>query len=123
MESIAEMDAVVASRSVHPELQSIAAHLFHCLFVLRLANASYGGQPPTGTWEQTWDKQMVTEEEWQELTANVASEVQLLMENSAKEGDWSDEEHATSVLTALPHLAFHLGAIRQLIHLSRSQNS
>lgn len=54
------------------------------------------------TWEQTWDKQAVTEEERREQKAMIASEVQLLMENSAIAADRKDEEHATSALTALP---------------------
>lgn len=123
MESLAELDEQLASRKVNTELQSIAAHVVHCLFVLRLANAMFGRPSPEGTWEGTWSKQEVTAEEWQMLKSEFEFEAQLLMKNTDSDADWSQAEFATGTLVALPHLAFHLGAIRQLIHLARSQTS
>ena len=96
----------------HP---SIAAHARHMNFHLRVTSEWILGDHSKRDWEASFEPQTVNEEEWarikQELEASRGELVRVLEsltpEKLAEEG---------AAVGATTHLAYHLGAIRQLMH-------
>lgn len=114
------LESTSASRaSIKPSehCASIAAHAYHILFALRGAGESIGMPGPEGTWESSWDKQTATPEEWEELINEIRSTYTQLLKWFESNEEWSDPEAVVGSLALLPHMAFHLGAIRQLMKL------
>ncbi|MBX3117564.1 MAG: DinB family protein [Fimbriimonadaceae bacterium] len=114
-DSFDSVTAEQASTHPAPDCSTIAAHTYHILFAMRWANNLQGGPEPVGTWETSWDKQSVNEAEWKELVATVRSECNSFVAWFEKNEDWSDEDNLIGALNVLPHMAYHLGAIRQLM--------
>jgi hypothetical protein len=112
------LDSTSAEKaSVKPtaECASIAAHAYHIRYTLRGGNAHIGGPPIEGDWESSWSKQSVTPEEWEQLKADVRYEYAFFLRWFEANEDWSDPVVRTGVMAQLPHFAYHLGAIRQLM--------
>lgn len=103
--------------SIKPSLEcaSFAAHTFHIRYALRGANAYLGGPPQEGDWESSWAKQTVNEEEWAELKRDVRYQYDFFLNYFASPPQFPDEESITGFVAQLPHMAFHLGAIRQIM--------
>lgn len=97
------------------EASTIAAHMYHIKFILELANAEAQGTEVEGDWEGSWKKQTVTEEEWGVLHIEVRRLYRSLLE--AMENPPAVEERGAmnGFLALLPHVAYHLGAVRQLM--------
>jgi hypothetical protein len=96
----------------HP---SIAAHARHMNFHLRVTSEWILGDHSKRDWEASFEPQTVNEEEWarikQELEASRAELVRVL--ESLTPEKFAEEGAAVGAIT---HLAYHLGAIRQLMH-------
>jgi len=115
LNALESVDATRASRKPSPDCASIAAHSYHILYTLRGANEAQGRPRPEGSWEDTWKVQTVTDEEWNELRAVIRSEYEVFIAWFESNQDWSVDEAAIGSLASLPHLSFHLGAIRQIL--------
>lgn len=114
-DALSSVSAEEASAKPSDRCATIAAHAFHILFALRNA-CSYIGMPePEGTWESSWEKQTATQEEWDELTGQIRQHYQYFLDWFDTNTNWSDQETVVGALAQLPHMAFHLGAIRQLM--------
>jgi hypothetical protein len=107
--------AETASIKPSPSCASIAAHTFHIRYALRGANAYLGGPPQEGDWESSWAKQTVNEEEWVELKKDVKYQYDFFLNYFQGELDFPDQEAVVGFVAQLPHMAFHLGAIRQIM--------
>ncbi|HEY7728923.1 MAG TPA: DinB family protein [Candidatus Eisenbacteria bacterium] len=115
--TLALVTAEQASRRVdgHP---SIAAHVRHMNFHLRVTSEWIEGDHSRRDWRASFEPQTVTEEEWETLKRDLeASRRELIRvlesltpERFAAEG---------AAMGAIAHLAYHLGAIRQLLHRVR----
>jgi hypothetical protein len=107
--------------SVKPsaECSSIAGHAYHILYALQLGNSYIGGPKIEGTWESSWAKQEVTDEEWAQLAIDISAAYDFYV--NWFETSFPDREVAPKMfagpLGILPHMAYHLGAIRQLMKL------
>lgn len=116
------LDALGAEEaSIKPNewTSSIAGHAFHILYALRGANAQRGGEEPEGTWEDSWKKQTASEAEWAEVRARIREEYSSLIKWFEENQDWSIEGIHVGALAMLPHMAFHLGAIQQIVRFTR----
>lgn len=114
------LDSIDAERaSVKPtdRCSSIAGHSYHILYTLRGANGWHGGQQPEGTWNDSWKKQDVTPAEWDALRAAIKSEYEKYTSWYAANEEWSKEDIVVGTLAILPHMAFHLGAVQQLLRI------
>jgi len=109
------IDAMTASHSPGSGLPSIAAHAYHIRYSLQWLNVPAGGTPPEGNWESTWEKQTVTDEEWSALLADIKDRYRRGLKWLGENEDWSVEGGYTMFLGPLPHMAYHLGAIRVLL--------
>src|SRR5882762_10133577 len=99
----------------HP---SIAAHARHMNFHLRVTGEWILGDHSKRDWKASFEPQTVNEEEWvrlgQELEASRRELVRVL--ESLPPNRFAEEGAAAGAIT---HLAYHLGAIRQLMHQVR----
>lgn len=109
-----QVDAGAASIKPNEATSSIAGHANHILYALRGANAHQGGEAPEGTWEDSWRKQAVTENEWNQLRSSIRAEYESVLNWYRTNRDWSDSGVAHGTVAMLPHMAFHLGAIQQI---------
>ena len=99
----------------HP---SIAAHARHMNFHMRVGIEWIQGDHSKRDWLGSFEPQTVTDEEWillQDDLDATRQELVRLMESLSPEA--LAEEGAG--MGAIAHLAYHLGAIRQLMHLVR----
>lgn len=94
---------------------TIAAHADHLRYGLSLMNRWAAGENPSAdaNWAASWERMTVSEAEWSELRAGLCSEVErwhaALQEPREVAGIEVD-----SVIGSIVHLAYHLGAIRQI---------
>ena len=78
-DALESISAVQASVTPKDGLSSIAGHVNHVLFALKLGNAHIGGTKPEGTWETSWDVQSVDETEWSNMKATIMREYDFFM--------------------------------------------
>jgi hypothetical protein len=99
----------------HP---SIAAHTRHMNFHLRVTSEWILGDHSKRDWVGSFEPQTVDEKEWAALMRELeASRLELIRVLSSLTPERFVEEGAA--LGAITHLAYHLGAIRQLMHQVR----
>jgi len=109
--------AQMASVKPSPDCSSIAGHAYHIRYTLRGANAYLGGPPQEGDWESSWAKQRVEDFEWEELRKDIRHQYEFFLNYFTTEPQFPDDETVIGFTAQLPHMAFHLGAIRQLLKI------
>lgn len=94
---------------------SVASHVEHLRYGLELMNRWAAGEDPwaEADWAAGWRRQEVTEDEWNDLRSALARQARAFLEVLKRPRAW-DDAAATNALGAIAHLAYHLGAIRQL---------
>jgi len=115
LRSLDRLSAVDASRSVDGGA-TIAAHAQHLRYGLSLMNewASQGGNPfANATWDEAWRISAVETSAWQEIRNGLRDETQRWLHTLAAPRDVADVELA-GMIASIAHLAYHLGAIRQI---------
>ena len=94
---------------------SIAAHVRHLHYGLTLLNRWARGDNPfaDADFAASWEHQRVSDAEWRELTDALERESRNWMEAVHARRDW-DERSLSETIGSIVHLAYHLGAIRQI---------
>ena len=94
---------------------TIAAHVDHLRYGLSLMNRWSAGENPfaDADWAASWRISEVTDGRWRELRSQVAAEAHRWHAALASPRDVGPEELA-GVVGSIAHLAYHLGAIRQI---------
>ena len=94
---------------------SVASHVEHLRYGLDLLNRSARGENPwaDANWAESWMRQQVTADEWKSLRLALAVEARAWLEVVKRPPHWNESALASAV-SSIPHLAYHLGAIRQL---------
>ena len=114
---LASLDLLSAeSASARPGgRSSVASHVEHLRYGLELLNREARGESlwATANWADAWTHQTVTEDQWRKLRADLAREAQEWLEVMKHPPAWEDVGLGSAV-GSIPHLAYHLGAIRQL---------
>ena len=115
LRSLDRMPAADASRSVNGGA-TIAAHAQHVRYGLSLMNrwAAEGGNPfADATWDAAWQISSVDAAGWQEIRSGLGDEAHRWLQvlGSPRE---ATEVELTGMLASVVHLAYHLGAIRQI---------
>jgi hypothetical protein len=114
---LASLDALPAqTASARPGgRSSVAAHVEHLRYGLEVLNRGAKGENvwATANWAEAWTHQSVTEDEWRTLRTNLAREAQSWLDVMKEPPAWDEIGLATAV-GSIPHLTYHLGAIRQL---------
>ena len=99
---------------------SIAAHVDHLRYGLSLMNAWSGGANPWdfADFTASWRMSTVTDAEWQRLRSQLRDESQRWLDALRTTRELTDEE-LNIVCGVTAHLAYHLGAIRQIDKATR----
>ncbi|RYG22530.1 hypothetical protein EON82_16795 [bacterium] len=115
-----EVDAMTASHSPASGVFTLAAHAYHLRYILHWCNTSEGDPRPEGDWESTWAKQVVTDEEWNDLRAEIKERFERAVGWLERDGQLEDEDADLMLLSVLPHVAYHLGAMRVILTLLKN---
>lgn len=95
---------------------TIAAHAQHLRYGLSLMNrwATEGGNPfADARWDDAWRVGEVDELEWEEIRRGLAAETRAWLAALGAPREMSGIEQS-GMISSIAHLAYHLGAIRQI---------
>jgi hypothetical protein len=115
LRSIDALDAAQASRSTNSGA-TIAAHAQHLRYGLSLMNrwATDGGDPfSDATWDAAWKISTVDDTAWAEIRTGLRDEAHRWLEALRTPRQATSVELA-GLAASVAHLAYHLGAIRQI---------
>ena len=113
--SLEKLTAAEASRSVNGGA-TIAAHALHVSYGLSLFNrwAADGGDPFSyAKWDSAWKTTTVDEPAWRDIQDALRTESARWLDVLEVPRD-TDETALLSMIASVVHLAYHLGAIRQI---------
>ena len=113
--SLDKLSAADASRSVAGGA-TIAAHAQHLRYGLGLMNrwAAEGGNPfADARWDEAWKISTVNDAEWAEIVAGLRNESHRWLDALGDTRDVSPIE-LNGMIGSVAHLAYHIGAIRQI---------
>ena len=115
LRSLDKLSATEASRSVNGGA-TIAGHAQHVRYGLSLMNrwATAGGDPfADATWEAAWKTVGVDAPAWKEIRIGLRQEAARWLTVLGAPRDVSEIE-LNGMIASVAHLAYHLGAIRQI---------
>lgn len=120
LRSLSTLSAAEASNRSN-DGATIAAHVDHLRYGLSLMNRWANGEPnpfKTADWSQSWKIGAVSDAEWAKLRAQLADECErwLAALRAAREVNVIE---LNGVVGSIAHLAYHLGAIRQIDRSTR----
>ena len=94
---------------------SVAAHVEHLRYGLELLNKWVRGTDPwsTADYAASWQRDHVNDEQWKTLREALRDQAGAWIRATARRTDWS-EMATTEAFASVVHLAYHLGAIRQV---------
>ena len=115
LKSLEQLSAADASRSAH-QGASIAAHTQHVRYGLSLMNAwaEHGGNPfADAQWDEAWQVREVSEAQWNEIRHGLGDEAMrwTVVLQTPRE---SRGIELAGMISSIAHLAYHLGAMRQI---------
>src|SRR5688572_5662283 len=115
LRSLDRLSAHEASRAVEGGA-TIAAHAQHLRFGLSLMNrwATEGGDPfSNAKWDEAWKTSRVDDPEWAEIRQGLRGEAQRWLGTLGSSRQVTPLE-LNGMAGSIAHLAYHLGAIRQI---------
>ena len=96
---------------------TIAANTEHLRWSLSAMNAAIRGEP-FGEWEESWRVLEKDEGGWDRLRNDLRTEFETLRQ-TLKQQTEIEEQYLSGLIALVPHAAYHLGTIRQLIERVR----
>ena len=118
--SLDRLSAADASRSVHGGA-TIAAHSQHVRYGLSLMNrwASEGGDPfADAKWDEAWKTSVVDDRHWSEIRDGLRDEAHRWLRALGAPREVGAVE-LSGMIASVAHLAYHLGAMRQITTSAR----
>lgn len=112
--SLERLSAVEASEIIDGG-SSIAAHVDHVAYGISLMNRWASGENPwrDADWTASWKRHTVTQESWATLRVQLERELRR-WSDAITEPREVNERELTGMISSVAHLAYHLGAIRQM---------
>jgi hypothetical protein len=119
LRSLEKLSAADASACT-PSGSSIAAHVDHVRYGLSLMNRWSQGENPfdSADWSVSWRNTHVSEAEWRHRISELRAEAARWLDVVRTPRD-VDEIELNGLLGSIAHLAYHLGAIRQINQSAR----
>jgi hypothetical protein len=120
LRSLDRLSAAEASQSTNGGA-TIAAHAQHVRYGLSLMNqwASEGGDPfANPKWDLAWKTSSVDEPQWQEIKTGLGAESERWLKALTSPRDVAPGDLA-GMIGSIAHLAYHVGAIRQISKATR----
>jgi hypothetical protein len=115
LRSLDKLSAADASRSTNGGA-TIAAHAQHLRYGLSLMNrwAAEGGNPfADAKWDEAWKTSVVDDAEWTAIRNGLRDETHGWLQALGAPRE-VDEIELAGLVSSIAHLAYHLGAIRQI---------
>ena len=99
---------------------SIAAHVDHVRYGFSLMNRWIQGENPfaDADWKESWSKTTVSDAEWRQRLADLRAEATRWLTVVREPREVNDIE-LSGMIGSIAHLAYHLGAIRQINQAAR----
>jgi hypothetical protein len=115
---LASLDKLSAQNASHAANggATIAAHAQHVRYGLSLMNqwAAEGGNPFTNAkWDEAWTIARVDASQWDDIRKGLRAETERWLQVLTTPRDVAGIEF-TGMVSSIAHLAYHLGAIRQI---------
>lgn len=120
LRSLDNLPATDASQSSNGGA-TIAAHAQHLRYGLSLMNqwAAEGGNPfANAKWDEAWKIGVVTQQQWDEIRQGLSDESHRWLETLGSPRELTGVE-LTGLVSSIAHLAYHMGAIRQIARGAR----
>ena len=115
-ETLESISAEQASRTTHSGGSSIAGHVGHVRFYIRILMDYINGIKHKGLdWNQSWQIRQVTGPEWDILQTQLRDDYDSLRSQLKGIDDWNSEDRFGGAMAIVVHTAYHLGAIRQIV--------
>ena len=114
---LATLSPAQASQSPGPGRKPIAAHVQHLTYALSLLNRWASGEEnpfATADWAGSWQIEELDEAGWQELLTQLGEEAHAWRDAVAQPREW-DELSLTGAIASAAHVAYHFGAIKQIV--------
>lgn len=122
--TLASLTAEEASKplSATEDGATAASHASHLAYALSLANKAMRGENPykNADWSGSWAVTIVDEVAWKVLRARLDKEFADLMAAISDPAVWSSPQRLTGMMGNVAHSAWHLGALRQALHLVKT---
>lgn len=119
---LASLDHLTAhdASATTPTGSSIAAHVDHLRYGLSLMNRWAAGENPfdDADWAVSWRRTTVSDDEWKSLRAALGDEAHRWLAALGTPREVNDME-LDGMIGSIAHLAYHLGAIRQIDSTTR----
>ncbi len=115
LRSLDKLSAAEASQSAN-DGATIAAHVQHLRYGLSLMNrwATEGGNPfANAKWDEAWTTSRVDDGQWVEIRDGFRDQAHRWLRTLRSPCDTSVAE-LSGMVASVAHLAYHLGAIRQI---------
>lgn len=115
LRSLDNLSATDASRSANHGA-TIAAHAQHVAYGLSLMNrwAHDGGDPyADAKWDEAWRTSVVSESQWTAIRTSLRGEALQWLKRLNADREATPLE-LTGMIATIAHVAYHLGAIRQI---------
>lgn len=114
---LASLDTLpaAAASGLTPSGSSVAAHVDHLRYGLSLLNRWSAGENPfeSADWSTSWRKTTVSDEEWRALRAALRLEADRWLSVLRTPREVREIE-LNGMVGSIAHVAYHLGAIRQI---------
>jgi hypothetical protein len=119
LRSLEKVPAADAS-ALTPTGSSNAAHVDHLRDGLSLMNRWSEGEQPFGSadWGASWSRTTVSDAEWRQRIADLRAEAARWLAVVGQPRD-VEEIELNGMIGSIAHLAYHLGAIRQIAQSAR----
>jgi len=114
--SLDRLSAADASASVPGAATTIAAHVDHVQYGVSLFNRwSHGERDPfsSADWSESWKRTTVSNSSWASLREELGRELHA-WRSAIKTPRPMNDVALKGVISSVAHLAYHLGAIRQM---------
>lgn len=113
LDTVADLSAEQASQQIYGT--TIAAHINHSLFYLKVLERVIHGDTTRADWQESWQLSKVDEVQWNTLRNEVRVAYQRICELLNRQEAWEDGLEAG--FDVVIHSAYHLGAIRQMVKI------
>ncbi|MDH4157577.1 MAG: DinB family protein [candidate division Zixibacteria bacterium] len=116
LETVERISASAASRPVSAGGASIASHVEHVCYYLKVLESEIRkNEFGKVDWQESWQVKEVNPEEWESLKARLRQTCQSVVSAIKGIEHWGQEIDIGAPLAILAHTAYHLGAIRQML--------
>jgi hypothetical protein len=124
LRSLDRLSAAAASATAAGGGSSIAAHVDHLRYGFELLSRWNDGENPfeDADYGASWRRVVVSEIEWATLRDRLRAEAHKWLETVRQPRELTEEE-LTGLLASAAHLAYHLGAIRQIDRSTRGPSA